>query len=144
MEEQLAGLEILLNMYVSSPPYPCQNTMTVVKAAPKICQTCRMDGMSMSGCVNVFSQLDRHFSSVANALFVCKMKSLFLMLHQEAVGTQWEPTPVWKTRLALGRKPQNIELIFVKKIIFLWFVYQLVKYPETEVGRQHIRKTELK
>lgn len=122
-------------MYVSSPQYPYQNMMTVLNAAPKICQTFRMDGMNISGRVNVFSWLDRHFSSVANALFVCKMKSLFLMPHQEAVGTQQEPTPVWKTRLALGRKPQNIELIFVKKIIFLWFVYQLFKYPETEVGR---------
>lgn len=55
MEEQLAGLEILLNMYVSSPQYPYQNMMTVLNAAPKICQTFRMDGMSMSGRVNVFS-----------------------------------------------------------------------------------------
>lgn len=75
-----------------------------------------------------------HFPSFAkDMLYVCNMNSLFPMLLQEPgssrnIGSQLS----WKTRLILGKKPYNIELILVQRPILLRFEYQFFKYPEID------------
>lgn len=71
MEEQLAGLEILLNMYVSSPQDPQQSMTAVPKAAPKICQTFGSGWHEHEWVCECFFLAGQTFSFCCQSLVVC-------------------------------------------------------------------------
>lgn len=104
MEKQLTGLEILLNMFISQPQYPYQNMMTILKTAPRI-RLLDVDGMNMSGCANVFSWLDRYFSS-CQSLGVCMKDEI--PVPSAVIGTKKEQEHTG-SQLQFGKLDQLLE-----------------------------------